>query len=147
VAGRLAEIATPVRGPIDFAVEHLRERYPDPSALVVATNYEAHPLMYYLGSHVIVGLARNNIAAERSLSPDVVLPRRAWPRALPELRRFLARDRYEEQRLPVLDTHYNGNPALSASAVAPDPHRFVTAEVAPDSPGALRIFHRVDGDR
>jgi len=145
--GHLAEIATPVRGPIDFAVEHLRARYPDPAALLIATNYEAHPLMYYLGSRVIVGLALNNIAAERALIPDVVIPRRAWRRPLPELRRFLARGDYREERLPVLDTHYNNNPALTPSPSAPDPHRFETASAAPGSPGQLRIYHRVRGPR
>lgn len=145
VRGRVLEIVTPVRGPIDFAVEYLRARYPDPSALIVATNYEAHPLMYYLGSRVIVGLSRNNIAEERGLTPDVVIPRRAWPRGLPELRRFLARGEYREQRLPVLDTHYNNIPSLTASPATPDPHRFETPAAGPESPGRLRIYQRVDG--
>jgi hypothetical protein len=143
VRGRLAEIAVPVRGPVDFVVAHLRERYAEPSALVIATNYEAHPLMYYLDSRVIVGLVQNNIAEERALTPDVVIPRRAWPRALPELRRFLARGRYSEERLPVLDTHYNNIPAVSASASTPDPHRFETAAVPGEGAGRLRVFHRV----
>ena len=143
VRGRLAEIAVPVHGPVDFVVAHLRERYAEPSALVIATNYEAHPLMYYLGSRVIVGLVQNNIAEERALTPDVVIPRRAWPRALPELRRFLARGRYSEERLPVLDTHYNNIPAVSASASTPDPHRFETAAVPGEEAGRLRVFHRI----
>lgn len=142
IRGRLAELRTPVRGPIDFAVAALRERYPDTHSLVVATNYEAFPLMYYLGSRVIVGLSLNNIAAERSLTPDVVIPRRAWPRGLPELRRFLARARYEEQRLPVLDTRYNDIPSLSAWPSTPDPHRFETPW-AGDRGARLRIFYRV----
>lgn len=145
--GRLAELATPVRGPIDFAVEELRARYPDPASLVIATSYEAHPLMYYLGSRVIVGLALNNIAAERALVPDVVIPRRAWRRPLPELRRFLARGGYREERLPVLDTHYNENPSLTPSAATPDTHRFETPAVAPGTPGALRLFLREDASR
>jgi len=143
IAGRLAEIRDPVRGPVDFVVAHLRERYPDPSALVIATNYEAHPLMYYLDSRVIVGLVGNNIAEERALTPDVVIPRRAWPRSLSELRRFLARAAYREERLPVLDTHYNNIPALSASATTPDPHRFTTPVAAQDSDGRLRVYHRL----
>lgn len=145
--GRVSELVTPVRGPVDFAVEHLRARYPDPAGLVIATNYEAHPLMFYLGSRVIVGLALNNIAEERALSPDVVIPRRAWRRNLPELRRFLARSEYREEGLPVLDVHYNNNPGLTASPAAPDPHRFATPIAAPGTPGQLRVFHRVTPSR
>ena len=47
---------------------HVLERYPDSRELVIATNYEAHPLMYYLDSRVIVGLSLNNIARERALA-------------------------------------------------------------------------------
>ena len=145
VAGRLAELREPVRGPLDFAVAHLRERYPDPSTLVIATNYEAHPLMYYLGSHVIVGLSGNNLARERDLVPDVVIPRRSWPRTLPQLRRYLARARYREEPLPVADTRYNNIPALSASPATPDPHFFRTPAAGPADPERLRVYHLQTG--
>jgi hypothetical protein len=142
LCGRVAELRTPVHGPLDAVVAHLRERYPDPASLLIATNYEAQPLMYYLGSRVIVGLALGDIGRERGLEPDVVIPRRRWPRSLAALRGFLARGRWQEQRLPVLDTHYNNVPSLSPSPATPDPHRFVTPRVDPDAPGALRVFHR-----
>jgi hypothetical protein len=144
VRGRLAELREPVQGPLDFVVAHLRERYADTTQLVIATNYEAHPLMYYLGSHVVVGLNANNIVAERALVPDVVIPRRAWPRGLPELRRFLAKGEYRMTALPVLDTHYNNIPALSASPSTPDPHRFETPSA--EGAGRLRVFHKLVGD-
>ncbi len=143
LAGRVAELRTPMHGPLDHVVAHLRERYPDPASLRIATNYEAQPLMFYLDSRVIVGLALGDIARERALEPDVVIPRRRWPRSLAELRPFLARGRWQEQGLPVLDTHYNNVPSLSPSPTTPDPHRFETPGVAPDAPGALRVFHRL----
>jgi hypothetical protein len=143
LAGRVAELRTPMHGPLDHLVAHLRERYSDPASLLIATNYEAFPLMYYLGSRVIVGLAVGEISRERALEPDVVIPRRRWPRSLAELRGFLARGRWQEQGLPVLDTHYNNVPSLSASPATPDPHRFETPAVPPEAPGALRVFHRL----
>ena len=143
VRGRWQEIREPVQGPIDFVVRHLRERYRDPAKLVIATNYEAHPLMYYLGSHVIVGLSRNNIRAERALVPDVIVPRRRWPGGIPEIRRFLAKAEYEAYALPVLDVHYNNTPSLSASAAVPDPHRFESPVAGIADPGRLRVHHRV----
>jgi hypothetical protein len=142
IRGRLAEIREPVRGPLDFVVPHVLERYPEPRELVVATNYEAHPLMYYLDSRVIVGLSLNNITRERALEPDVVIPRRGWPRGLVEVRRFLARGRYVEEALPVRDTLFNNIPSLSPSASTPEVHRFHTPVAAPGAPGSLRIHHR-----
>ena len=142
IAGHVAELRTPVQGPLDFAVESLRERYPDPSTLLIATNYEAQPLMFYLGGRVIVGLAGGDLARERALEPDIVIPRRRWPRSLAELRGFLARARWDEERLPVLDTHYNQVPSLTPSAATPDPHRFETPVSDPEAPHSLRIFHR-----
>jgi hypothetical protein len=142
LAGRLAELRTPVHGPLDFAVAHLRLRYPHPESLLIATNYEAQPLMFYLGSRVILGLALGDIENERALEPDVVIPRARWPRSLAALRPFLARGSWQEERLPVQDTHYNEMPSLTPTPATPDPHRFRTPVADPASPGALRVLHR-----
>jgi hypothetical protein len=139
--GRLAELATPYRGPLDFVIPHLRERYPRPEELVIATNYEEYAFMYYLGSHVIVGLSLNNLARDRQLEPDVVVPRRRWPRSLAELRPFLARGSWREERFPVRDLHFNNVPALSRSRFMPDPHRFETA-LSDDPDEQLVIYLR-----
>jgi hypothetical protein len=140
VAGRLRELRVPVRGPLDFAVEWIRERYPDPESLVIATNYEEQALMYYLGAHVIVGSNLNNLRADRALEPDLVIPRRRWPRSLRELGPLLARGEWEAVRLPVHDTHWNNVPALSRSRFVPDPHRFETP--ATDDPDAQLVIYR-----
>ena len=105
----------PYRGPLDFVIDRIAAWTPDPTDLVIATNYANHPLMYYLGSHVIVGTNLNNIVAERALEPDVVLPRRRWPRGQVELREFLARGDFAREVLPVRDTHFNNVPALTRS--------------------------------
>jgi hypothetical protein len=144
IRGRIGEIRVRYRGPLDFAIPDLLERYRDPAALVIATNYEAHPIMYYLGSHVIVGLSLNNIGNERGLVPDVIIPRRRWPRSLVEVRRFLARGDYVPTALSVLDVHYNNVPGLSRLGSTPAPHRFATPAAPPDARGALRIYVRAD---
>jgi hypothetical protein len=142
ILGRLDEIREPVRGPLDFLVPHVLARYPDTRELVIATNYEAHPLMYYLDSRVIVGLSLNNIARERALEPDVVVPRRGWPRGLVEVRRFLAGGRYAVEALPVRDTRFNNIPSLSRTPSTPEVHRFHTPISDPEAPGSLRVHHR-----
>jgi hypothetical protein len=139
--GRLHELAVPYRGPLDFAIPWLRETYPHPEALVIATNYEEYAFMYYLGSHAIIGLSLNNLARDRQLEPDVVIPRRRWPRSLAELRPLLARGEWEEVRFPVRDVHHNNVPALSRSRFLPDPHRFETPATA-DPAEQLVLYRR-----
>jgi hypothetical protein len=142
VAGHVASLLTPVRGPIDFVVSWVREQHAEPERLVIATNYEEQALMYYLGSRVIIGLALNNLSEDRRLQPDLVIPRRYWRSSLPEALAFLRRGRWERVELPVVDLHYNNIPALSRSRYLPDPHRFRTAVPAgPDE--ALAIYRRL----
>lgn len=140
--GRLAELAAPYRGPLDFVVPYLQARYPRTEELVIATNYENHPLMYYLGSRVIVGTNLANITRDRLLAPDVVIPRRRWRQGQGELRRFLAAGGFERRSFPVEDRHWNNIPALSRSRLVPDPHRFRTPVPASEA-AALEIYERV----
>ncbi len=145
IAGRVGELREPYRGPLDFAIPFVKSLHPHPEQLVIATNYEAHPFMVYLGSHVIVGLSLNNIVAERALEPDVVIPRRRWPRSLLELRPFLARGGFVERALPVRDVHYNNVPGLSALPTTPQVHLFRTPTAGPEEHDVrLRVHHRPD---
>jgi hypothetical protein len=148
VRGRITEISEPYRGPLDFAIERIADGAANPADLVIATNYANHPLIYYLGSHVIVGTNLNNIVAERALEPDLVIPRRRWPRGLSELRGFLERGHYAPESLPVRDVHFNNIPALTRSASTPDVHRFQTPTVSQeDGERALVLYWRTsDGE-
>ncbi len=141
--GRLAEIRTPYLGPLDFAIPHLLAGFARPAALVVATNYEEQAFMYYLGARTIVGTTLNNLLADRELAPDVVVPRRRWPRSLRELAPLLRRGKWEEVRFPVRDLHFNNVPALSRSRFVPDPHRFETP--ATDDPDAQLVVYLRQG--
>lgn len=141
LAGRLAELATPVRGPLDFVVPYLAARYPHPEALVIATNYEATPLMVYLGSRVIVGTHGLDVPREGGPPPDVVFPRRWWRPGLRELSRLLARGRFERHTFPIPDLPYNGNPSLSPSTRIPELHRFRTARLR-EGQRSLELYER-----
>ncbi|MDJ0850957.1 MAG: hypothetical protein QNK04_21510 [Myxococcota bacterium] len=142
--GRWAELGTPYRGPLDFVIPFLQERYAEPERLVIATNYEEYAFMYYLGSHVIVGLALNNIRRDRELEPDVVVPRRRWPKSLAELRPFLARGEWDVAAFPVPDLHHNNVPWLSRAPFAPASHRFRSA-VTHDPDEQLVVYLRRGG--
>ncbi len=139
--GRLDELTQPYRGVLDFVIPYLRDQYPHPEDLVIATNYSAHSYMYYLGSHVIVGLSLNNIANDRLLDPDVVIPRRRWPKSLDEVMRLMRDRRWRRVSFPVTDTEFNNIPALSRTPWLPDRHRFRTP-TSTDPNEQLGIFLR-----
>jgi hypothetical protein len=121
--GRLQEIATPVRGPLDHLIPYLQERYERPERLVVATNYEGPALMYYLDSIVLVGFYAPDLNRDFLYQPDVIVPRR-WPRSKPWLGRIARRARYGQTELPVEDPGANNVPSLSPHNQAGLVHRF-----------------------
>jgi len=142
--GRLDEIRRPVEGPVDAAIEFIRARYPDPSTLLIATNYEAEPFMYYLGSRVVGRFHAGRpaaIAAEAALDPDLVIPRSAQPRSHGAVRRYLLAGRFERHALDVSDTEYNNIPELSAGRLLSTTHRFSTSRPPEDGP-PLAIYQR-----
>jgi hypothetical protein len=143
VSGRIEEVRHANCGPLDLVVRYLMERYPDPRALVIATNYEALPLMYYLGSQVIVGAGRTNLPEDRKREPDVVIPRLWWRQGLGELRRFLERGEFEAVTLPIPDLPYNSMSALSPWPSIPVTHRFRTPQLR-DPERGLVIYERVE---
>jgi hypothetical protein len=125
---RIHEITHPMEGATDRVVAYLRRRYPQPESLVIATNYGAHPLMFYLGSHVIVGMGLNH-PADLALEPDVVVPRRDWLETRELVADFVERaapGEFEAVRLGIMDTPFNNIPALSRTNALPDIHRFRT---------------------
>jgi hypothetical protein len=137
IRGRLREISEPYQGPLDFVIPHLMERYEDPAQLVIATNYEGPSIMYYLGSHVIVGRLGNNLRADRELEPDVVIPRRRWIWQRELLAEMVRRGDFERKTFPVVDYYVNNLPDLTRSS----PHLFETP-VPTEEGEALEIFLR-----
>jgi hypothetical protein len=145
LVGRVREIATPVAGPIDFVVADLQARHADPGRLVIATNYEAEPLMFYLGSRVVGRFHSERpevIAAERAERPDVVVPRGLHPDHIADVRRYLLAGGYARRTLPVADTPYNAIPELYAGRVLSRTHWFETPRPGPGSP-PLVLYERV----
>lgn len=124
-AERLQELRTPVRGPLDFAIPHLRERYRDPSSLVIATNYEGPAFSFYLGSRVLVGYYAGNLAADVREIPDVIV-KRPWPRFEGLLLEMTQRAPYAATRFPVRNTKTNSGPFLWTDTPGDARHLFAT---------------------
>lgn len=141
LAGRFAEIRHVYRGPLDYVIPYLVERYPDPSALVIATNYEEPAFMFYLKSRVIVGFYAPDLEQDLTLVPDVIVPR-PWPDQLEALQQLASRARYEPHAFPVGNLRWNNTPSLSARVGASAGHRFRDPVVDQDGP-ELVILERV----
>jgi hypothetical protein len=138
VIGHIQEIRTPYQGPVDFIVQYIRSHVANPARAIIATNYEEQPFMYYLQSHVTIGQASNNLAADMATQPDIIIPRRE--RALDMLsylNTLLARAKYTEVVLPVRDYYINNIPELRHPYFR---HLFVTP--IPSDGNALRIYIR-----
>jgi len=138
--GHWHELTVPYRGPIDFIVSDLRARYPRTDELVIATNYESVPLMYYLGSRVTVGFARANLDEDMAIQPDVIIQRR-WPQGRRQLKWLAQRATYDAERLPVADIRFNNIPQLSESPIVLELHHFETP-LPRDESDALVLLHR-----
>ena len=144
--GRFSEIQSPVAGPVDAAVLFVNSQASDPSALTIATNYEAESLMFYLGAQVVgrfhPGTPEEH-AREARMRPDLVIPRRDQPRSLRAVRRYLLEGEFERIELPVADSEYNNIPELYPGRVLSSVHRFETLEPGASAP-PLAIYQRVD---
>ncbi|HXK24563.1 MAG TPA: hypothetical protein VMS55_17970 [Myxococcota bacterium] len=141
LAGRVAEIRRPVRGPLDYVIPYLAERYPDPSSLVVATNYEEPAFMFYLGSRVLVGFYAPDLERDLKEIPDVIVPR-PWPDHMEELRWLSTRASYAPHSFPVGNLRWNNTPSLSARVGSSTGHRFRDPVIGKDGP-ELVILERV----
>ena len=121
-------------------IPYLASRYPDPSALVIATNYEEPAFMFYLGSRVTVGFYGANLPEDAGIEPDVIVPR-PWPDHMELLQELAARGHYEVHRFPLANLRWNDTPSLSAR-VGGTPHLFHDPVVDVDGP-ELFILERV----
>lgn len=143
--GRLLEIRQPYRGPLDFVIPYLAEKYPDIGDRVIATNYEGPAFMFYLDSQVTIGFYGAALERDLAIQPDVIVPR-SWPERSRLLRRLAERVPYEVTRFPVANLPWNNLPSLSPFRTYAVAHRFVTER--PRTPGeALVVLERIPAPR
>ncbi len=147
LVGRVHELREPYRGPLDFVIPDLLARYPDASALTLATNYEAEPFMYYLGARVVGRFHDPDpdvIAAEKAVRVDAVIPRKTQRKHVRKVYAYLAQGEFERREYPVQDLPYNNIPELFEGRVLRRTHLFETQHPAPGSPSFF-IQERLGG--
>lgn len=126
IKGHVYEISHPYRGPLDYVIPFIKEKYTDTRNLVIATNYEETSFMYYLDAKVTVGFVGNNLEADHLVFPNIIVYRKFW-KDFPELfSSFLRSGQYRRISFPVVDHPTNNIPELNFKP--PFVHRFRTEE-------------------
>jgi hypothetical protein len=135
--GRIAELREPYRGPLDYVIPYLVERYPDPAVLVVATNYEDFAFMFYLRSTTTFGYYAPERERDLGLDPDVIVPR-PWPVNQRALQHLANQGSFVPHTFPVANTRVNNLPELSPRNQSGLVHRWRSPE--PGSDGAAVVI-------
>jgi hypothetical protein len=141
LSGHLDALREPYRGPLDFAIPYLAEKHPDIADRVIATNYEETAFIYYLGSKVTVGFYGANLEEDRTIQPDVIVPR-PWPDHLETLRVLAERAHYESVTFPVLNLWWNNIPGLTPRGERNVGHLFRTRLAAEGEPRLVILERR-----
>jgi len=116
IKGHVYELSHQYKGPLDYLIPFIKETYGDTGKLVIATNYEETPLMYYLDSKVIIGYVGNNLEQDTRMVPDIVIFGKGWRNLNPKIfLDFLVRHRYQRISFPVVDYNVNNIPELNLS--------------------------------
>jgi hypothetical protein len=121
--GRLEELGTPYRGPLDYVIPYLIERYPNPEHLVIATNYEDFSYMFYLRATTEFGYYSRKRERDATFVPDVIIPR-PWPVNMRALEDLASQGSYVEHEFPVANVGANNLPDLFARNQSGLVHRF-----------------------
>lgn len=140
IKGHVYEISLQNRGPLDYVIPFIKEKYGDTDNLVIATNYEETSFMYYLNSKVTVGFVGNNLEQDALIIPDVIVYRKSWGDFEKIFSSFFMAQRYSRIVFPAVDYPTNNSPELNWAP--PFVHRFGTEE--PDNVrGEVDIYLRM----
>ncbi len=112
IKGHVYELTHRYKGPLDFVIPYIKANYKKPEDLVIATNYEEHCYMYYLGSKVIVGFVGNNLKDDLQETPDIIIYRKSWSQGQQQLAYLWQKAQYKEISFPVADYLVNNIPEL-----------------------------------
>lgn len=142
LTGRLYEMRHQYKGPVDYFIPYILEKYEHPEELVVATNYAEPVLMYYLGSRVTIGFYGPDLERDMQIQPDIIVPR-PWKPNLDALETLAARAIYAVKTFEVKNQQTNNIPALSPYTPGGLHHRYKTV-LAETPREQLKVFERVD---
>ena len=133
IADYVHQLTHRLKGPLDYYIPALREKYQHPENIVVATNYEEFAYEYYLQCKVIVGyqnlfkpVDENEL---KQYSPDAIIIRPNWKQDMKPYQYYLQHATYQKVFFPVKDWQVND---LSDLFFRPK-HQFKTQVAEADS--------------
>ncbi len=106
------QITHPLHGPLDYYIPAIKERFPHPENLVIATNYEEMSYEYYLGCKVILGFQNHFISVDKDTGwqqyrPDVIILRPSWYQDNRPYKFYFQHAQYKKITFPVKDQPVN----------------------------------------
>ena len=113
ISGYIYQIIEPYKGPLDYTIPYIKEKFPQSDTLVIAANYEETSYMYYLKSKVVVGGVGNNIEKDAKLQPHILCYRKPWGSFVNIFQEYIQREKYERVSFPVYDNPVNNIPELN----------------------------------
>lgn len=136
VHNHIYELTHQYKGPLDFVIPYLEQKYRHAENLIIATNYEEGAYTYYLGSKTIIGYVGANLQEDLKLTPDVIIIRKrfAFTNIPIIFNTFVSGARYRKISFPVFDSPVNNMPEM-------DSHLFAT-KVAANPKERLDVYVR-----
>lgn len=113
IAGHITELTNPYKGPLDYTIPYIKEKYPASDTLVIAANYEETSYMYYLKSKVIIGYTGNNLKEDTLVQPHIIAYRKPWGNYSAIFQKFITNAPYDPVKFPVKDSPVNTIPELN----------------------------------
>jgi len=140
-SGRLAELFEPYKGPLDYTIPFIRDKYKNTESLVIAANYEETSYMYYLNCKAVVGYTGNNLAEDAQTVPDIICYRKSWGNFRDIFEEYFKKANYQKRSFDVFDNPVNNIPELNFRP--PFNHRFKT-QMAKSEKEAAVIYCKSD---
>jgi hypothetical protein len=107
IKAHVYELMHQYKGPIDFVIPYLKNKYDHPERFVIATNYEELSYMYYLGSKVTIGFVGNNLEKDMGYVPDIIIRRNKFTYTNYVFDKLFKMAPYKKISFPVTDYFVN----------------------------------------
>jgi hypothetical protein len=130
------------KGPLDYTIPYILQKYPNPENLVIATDYEELCYVYYLNCRVLLGnLVYKNLEEALKESPDILIYRKRWKHNPDPFNHFLKKAQYSELLFPVYDSPVNNITELDW---IPDFNHLFKTKLAQNDKEKVKIYVKVN---
>jgi hypothetical protein len=101
------QITHQLKGPLDYLIPFIKEKYTNPENLILATNYEELSYIFYLDCKVILGYVNSNLENDMKYQPDIIIFRKTWGHNPAPYNQLIQRAKYSRVSFPVFDSNVN----------------------------------------